>query len=312
MIVLYNLDMRNSPTIKEIKSWLLKNNPLGLFADSIFKISNIDPKSWSGHFDYLIETKNKKFVMRFKGPEWGDPAGIIDEYNILKKVAEYNVGAKVYYLTEDFFGEPMMFQEYLEGVILCELAEAELKNEWSDIARFIAKINKIPFQKDDFLFQENMLSYVKNKDAWKTRLEFIASYEKTSDAIDEIFTSIPGVESELDRFEERLQRVIQAVGSSFIFESAHFGHCMKTKNGFRFLNWEQVSFGDPSFTLAVFLTSIKSRKDFESIKREMINAYLEINPVLEFEELLEQRMFEREVSNKIYSLWSQAKKKVNL
>ena len=112
----------------------------------------------------------------------------------------------------------------------------------------------------------------------------------------------------LDEFEPALKLVIKKSGPAFIFESAHAGHLLKTKDGFRFLNWEQVSFGDPSYALAVFLASIQKRRDFEKIKEKMTKAYLKENYVPEFKELVEQRLKERGVSNTIWRVWIKTKK----
>ena len=118
--------MQSSPVIGEIKQWLIKKNLLGLFADGKLSIQDIDPKPWSGHFNYLVAAGKKKFVLRFKGPEWGEPTtGIINEFKILKAVQHYKVGPAVYYLGEDFFGESVMLEEYLEGKPLSDLSQKE-------------------------------------------------------------------------------------------------------------------------------------------------------------------------------------------
>src|SRR3989344_1872560 len=124
--------MQTSPPIREIKKWLIKENPLNLF-ESNFSVRDIDPKTWSGHFDYLIETPEKKFVLRFKGPEWGETKGVTDEYNTLKKIKSYEVGPKVYYLTEHFFSEPMILEEYLEIFLKTNRENIFLKSQNSFI-----------------------------------------------------------------------------------------------------------------------------------------------------------------------------------
>jgi hypothetical protein len=65
-----------------------------------------------------------------------------------------------------------------------------------------------------------------------------------------------------------------------------------------------VGYGDPSYTLAVFLASISRRPDFEKAKKQMIKEYLKINPIPEFEELVDQRLKEREISNLLWVLWA--------
>lgn len=299
--------MKTSPGIPKIKEWLIKENPLNLF-HSDFTITDIDPKEWSGHFDYLVETQDRKFVLRFKGAEWGETKGVIDEYHTLKKIEQYNVSPKVYYLTEDFFGEPMIFEEYLEGKLLTDYTEDEQKKYFAEIAKFIRKINTIPFRKEDFPFQEPLTTYTKSRNSWKTRIEFILDCNETKTCGEELLAFLPGIESVLNKFEDRLQRVLKQTGNSFVFESSHAGHCLTTSDGFRFFNWEQVSYGDPSYTLAVFLTSMHTRPDFEEIKELMIENYLQSAGIPEFKELVEQRITERHISNVIWSVYMEVKK----
>lgn len=298
--------MKTSPNIEAIKKWLKENNPLNIFS-SDFSMTDIDPKEWSGHFDYLIEIGGRKMVLRFKGPEWGETKGVADEFKNLRGVESYEVGPKAFYYNENFFGEPMVLEEYLEGKLFSDLPEPEQKNQFNDVSKFIYKISSIPFEKNSFPFQEPMMSYTRNKNSWKTRIEFILGTDAKT-AGEELFTFLPAVHSILDKFEDRLQSVLKAVGPSFIFESAHIGHLLKTKSGYKFFNWEQVSYGDPSFTLAVFLTSIHNRPDFEEIKEKMIASYLQERNIPEFKELVEQRITERHISNVIWVAYNNAKR----
>jgi len=246
--------------------------------------------------------------LRFKGPEWGEINGVLDEYKTLKKVEDYEVGPKVYYLSEDFWGEPMILEEYLKGKLLGDFPIDEQKKYFPEVAKFIYKINSIPFQQSDFPFQEPMTSYTKSKKAWRTRIKFILDCRETKTYGQELLAFLPDIESILNKFEDRLQKVLKQVGNSFVFESAHLGHCLKTPAGFRFFNWEQVSYGDPSYTLAVFLTSLRERPDFEEIKESMIDSYLEKKFIPEFFELVEQRITERQISNVIWGIYMNVKK----
>ena len=79
--------MEQPPREDNIRAWLLEHNPLGLFRHNAeIVITDIDPKPWSGHFNFLISAGGQKMVLRFKGPEWGTPSGVSEEYTILKKV----------------------------------------------------------------------------------------------------------------------------------------------------------------------------------------------------------------------------------
>ncbi len=299
--------MQKTPSITEIKKWLQDNNPLDLFGGD-FSIEDIDPKPWSGHFNFLVDAGNKKLVLRFKGPEWGDSAsGIIDEYEILKAVEKYDVGPKVYFLAKNFFGEPMMIEEYLDGRILSDFSPEEQEKLFPAVAGFIAKINSIKLPENILEKQERLLSYERHKQSWRERLRTILKNPRAEDWGKRIEKEImPRAEKMLDEFEERLQRVLKNDGAVFVFKSAHVGHCLKVGGGFRFLNWEKNGFGDPSFSLAVFLASIQKRSNFPRIKERMIAEYLKKKDVPEFSELVGQRLKEREVSNLLWVLWTYA------
>ena len=153
--------MKHAPKEHEIWEWLLRANPLGLFAgDEDVTIRDIDPKPWSGHFNFLVFTGERKMVLRFKGPEWGTPGGVSEEFIILSKVEPFAVGPKVFFHADDFFGEPAVLMEYLSGVLATDIPTAE-KTEmlWQDIAKFIVRINEIPFSEDSFPFREPMTDY---------------------------------------------------------------------------------------------------------------------------------------------------------
>ncbi|MBI4118441.1 MAG: phosphotransferase [Parcubacteria group bacterium] len=297
--------MQKAPSIEEISKWLRSNDPLGSFAKGEFRITDIDPKPYSGHFNFLLEVGVERMVLRFKGPEWGDQKrGTRTEYEVLTYVEPYTVAPRPLYSTGDFFGESALLEEYVKGESI-----GNIYDDAASIARFFSNIARIPVKKGAAFFEEPMKSYERNRKTWKARL--LVAAEESRAAVwstriaDEL---LPQAERMLDAFEPRLEKTINNYGETFIFESAHIGHLLKTSDGFRFLNWEQVSYGDPAFMLAVFLTSIKSRNDFEVIKGKMLEAYPIKMPREEFETLVGERMKERAVSNLIWGLWTHARK----
>lgn len=299
--------MINSPKIPEIRSWLKLKNPLGLFRGGNFTIRNIDPKEWSGHFNFLVSARGKRFVLRFKGPEWGEPTkGIVDEYKALKYVQSYSVAPRPIYFTKKFFGEPMMLEEYVKGIPFPLVAKSEQKKLFSEISKLIAKINRIKFTKQALPFYAPAISYMRHKKAWRNRLKEASRNPNTRSWGKKIQELLPKADLMLDEFEPRLKRVLRKTGTKFIFVSAHSGHCLITNKGPKFLNWEQVTYGDPAYTLAVFLGSFAGRRDFREIRDAMVKAYLDLNPIPEFLELLDQRIKEREVSNLVWVLWAYA------
>lgn len=201
-----------------------------------------------------------------------------------------------------------MLYEYLEGgKAVGDIHPAMQERLFLDIAKFIAKVNAIPVDPRKFAFQRPLTTYRIHVATWQERLKEVRSCEEVREWVPRIQDVLPRAIAMLDTSEERLARVLERVGPSFIFESAHIGHCWRFGEGFRFLNWEKVSFGDPSYTLAVLLASIFGRSGFEDTKRMMIKTYLEERYIPEFAELVDQRMAEREVSNFVWTLWSYAR-----
>ena len=142
--------METPPKITEIKEWILSHNPLGLAHGGTLSLKDIDPNPWSGHFNYLIAAGTKKCVLRFQGPEWGTPAGVGDEYENLKAVQKHRVGPKVFYYADDFFGEPMMCEEYLDGKPLNRFSAHTQLRSFPAIGRMIAKINTMRWLQNYF------------------------------------------------------------------------------------------------------------------------------------------------------------------
>ena len=75
-----------------------------------------------------------------------------------------------------------------------------------------------------------------------------------------------------------------------------------------FLDWQKVSYGDSAFTLARFLTSINKGGEVSSADKElMVQTYLEQRQVLNFTQLVDQRLFERQVADLVWVFWNYIK-----
>jgi len=304
--------MEKAPPLEKITSWLKEKNPLAICTEGNFSVQDIDPKPWSGHFNYLISSGDNKFVFRFKGPEWGEASkGILDEYNTLKAIERYAVSPRVYYLTDDFFGEHALLEEYIAGDVFSGLSLDEQKKALPNVAQLIAQINLIPLS-DRIPFQHELVTYDISKKTWRLRLEEIEKDPRTTSFGKEIKDVLPRAEKMLDNFTRALTLALRQFHPLFIFESAHAGHCVMTSSAPRFFNWEKVSYGDPSYTLAVFLSSYIHRGDFHEIKKLLVDAYVNILDVPNLDILLDMRLQEREISNVIWILWAHTQKKGEL
>lgn len=302
--------MENSPTIEQVRDYLLKVQPLGIGSSGSVEIKDIDPNPWSGHFNFLVSDGSKQAALRLKGPEWGEHSqGIIDEYQNLQAVKDFKVAPQPLWLDENtIFNEPLLLEEYLKGIIYSDLSSSDQRNMWSDIVDVIIRINSVPIEGLSLPFRHEMNNYMSHTEVWDKRLRVIALRETCREWHKKIVEIIPSLKVLVKQFQLRLEKVLKDRGPVFIFESAHAGHCIITPSGPRFLNWENVSKGDPSYTLAIFLASHIERPYFQDMKQELINLYLKKKPIPEFKELVEQRLVEREISNMIWVVWAYVKR----
>lgn len=298
-----------APAKGDIELYLKDKNPLEFGAGQV-KITDIDPEPFSGHFNYLIEGEGGRAVLRLKGPEWGSPIdGIENEYNVLKYVEKYDVApGPLFFDREGLKGTPLMLMEFLDGKLFTELSEEDQKQLFSSIGAFIAEINSIPVDPDVLPFDYPLTSYMPHRDKWWKRVAEADMDSRLSSWCAKAKELLPHAEVVLERFEPSLQTVIDRGDSCFVFVSSHAQHLMVTEQGFRFLNWEGVRYGDPTFSLAVFLSSIADKPYYDEAKKQTIERYLEERPVNDFERMLDQRIRERAISDFTWLLWMQAKK----
>ncbi|MBU4224052.1 phosphotransferase [Patescibacteria group bacterium] len=292
--------MWKAPKIKEIIEYIKIVQPLGIKED--FKITDIDPKDPSGHWNFLIQHKDKKYVFRVIGNETPAQCNEIEkEYKMLKYVKPHGVAPEPYYFDKSGFIKPVLFEEYLEGKPFSDYSPDEQKKYFPEVVKLIAKINKIPIAEEIKPYLDNKSDYSVNIEKWHNKLNDISKDSRCDNLRKKIEELLPMAEKVLH---EKYQPILDKAPRVFVFESAHIGHCFVVKEILRFINWEEVAFGDPSFSLSVFLASIENRPDFEEIKLQMTREYLKLNPIENFEKLVEGRLFERAVSNTIWVLWA--------
>lgn len=297
---------KERPDIGSLRKLIQERQFLNIDSRQPFELKDIDSKSPSGHWNFLVQQEEKTFVLRMVGdekPVIGDE--IEKEYNILKYVALHDVGPKPYYFSKTDFKEPFLLEEFLSGEFLTQLAEEEQKSEFPKIAELIAKINNIPITEEIRPYLREIKSYDQNFQTWRDRLLEIRNDPQYDFLRKEIETIAPESQKRIIQHSQSLK----SASESFVFKSAHAGHCVKTNSGLRFLNWEEAGYGDPSYSLAVFLSSIRNRRDFDEVKEVMIKSYLNklrsINDK-EFRDLLDARIFERLVSDTIWPVWMAA------
>lgn len=262
------------------------------------------------HLNYKVVTPRNTFVARVAVPNnLVTYANIPDEYTILKCVESYVVGPRALHVDLEYFDTPLLFEEYVEGILFQDIRGASQENLMAAV-ELLAKISKIQLPPEKFPFKHSYTTYETNFKTWRTRIEDIASQlgneHETVRELDLLAKEAREVLAPLDA-------TLRKVPSEFIYNDVHPGNIFLLPDGSaRFVDWQKVSLGDPSFMLALFAKRFGHIWKLEQgvFTEKVLVLYRKEKEVSEgFEKLLRMRMFERTVSDAIWVVWAGLKRK---
>lgn len=294
------------PDIEQIQKYLKKYNPLDLSGASVKLINE------HNHLNYKLEKNEKVYYLRMINPETyraGEWLHISEEYTLLKHLESSGLGPKVYYLDPERFLLPLFIGEFISDAVCFNELKPLSEKHLIAVAQSIALLNSQNITPEKFPFRKGYTcySYLTSIKTWRKRLTIIKESKNK-----EILNWAQKIEKTINQAEEILQRfepLLEKSSFVFNFDGAHCGNTYWKSNKVIFLDWQKASYGDPAFTLARFLTSIKEKGEriSSSDKEIMLKAYLEKRQVPEFEKLLDQRLFERQVADMLWVIWHYVK-----
>ena len=294
------------PSIEQIQEYLEKYNPLDLSGASVKLISE------HNHLNYKLEKDGKVYYLRMINPETyraGEWMRISEEYTLLKHLETSRLGPKVYYLDPERFLLPLFIGEFISDAVCFNELKPLSEKHLIGVAQAIALLNSQDITPEKFPFRKGYTrySYLTSVETWQKRLAIIRESEKK-----DVLDWAQKIEKVIDQTEKILQKfepLLEKSNFAFNFDGAHCGNTYWKDNRVIFLDWQKVSYGDSAFTLARFLTSIKEKGEgiSSSDKEIALKAYLEKKQVPEFEKLLDQRLFERQVADMIWVVWHYVK-----
>ena len=297
------------PSISQIQEYLEKYNPLDLAGASIELVNE------HNHLIYKVKKEEKLYCLRMINPETyraGEWLRIPEEYTLLKLLESSELGPKVYYVDPERFVLPLLIQDFIEDAICFNNLKPLTEEHLKATAEAIALLNSQDITPDNFPFREGYTrySYLTSIRTWRERLATIKK-SKQKDVLDWA-EKIERVTDKAEKILERFEPLLQKSSPYFClnFDGAHCGNTYWRNNRTFFFDWQKVSYGDPAFTLARFLTSAtkeEGREISESDKEIMVKTYLEKREVPEFEKLIDQRLFERQTADLLWILWHYVK-----
>jgi len=316
---------KKKPTIGQIQEYLKRYNPLGLSGASISLINE------HNHLHYRLEKDDKVFCLRMINPESyrrGEWLHIPEEYTLLKHLEFTGLGPRPYFVDPERFILPLLIQEFVADVICFNDLKPLSKEHLVATAQTIALLNAQRITPDNFPFRKRFTrySYLTSVKNWRERLDVtkkLAMIKKPSQKdvlewADKIEKLVNQAEKILEGFEPLLEKATW----TFNFDGAHCGNTYweKKQETVIFLDWQKISYGDPSFTLARFLTSVGEKGKIPSqAKKTMVQAYTnspyyfrvvkQTPQVPDFVQLVDQRLFERQIADLVWVLWNYIKEK---
>ncbi len=310
--------MAKKPTIEEIRKYLNEYDPLGL------RGASIDLIGAHNHIIYRLARAGKSFCLRMINPESyraGEWLTIPEEFTILHYLKLTGLGPIPYFVDPERFRLPLTIQEFVSEITYFNNLKPFNEEHLKAAAKAIALLNSLNIDPIRFPFRKGFTrySYLTSLETWRERLAIIKKSEQKDilEWVDKLKEVVKQAKPILEGFEPLLRES----GSLFNFDGAHCGNTfLREKSGkVVFLDWQKVSYGDPSFTLARFLTSIGKKGEIpDGAKELMIEAYtqtaayhnlLNSHPKLavNFEKLVDQRLFERQIADLIWVVWDYTK-----
>jgi aminoglycoside phosphotransferase (APT) family kinase protein len=316
------------PSIYNIGAYLDVKNPLGL------RDARVELVSERNHLIYRVEKNGEVYCLRMINPESyrrGDWISMHDEYMLLSQLESSELGPKPY-LKDTFYliGEKVssfedgsteyhvIFQEFVDDAVCFNRLKPLPRDLLEKASRAIARLNSLEITPQTLSFlrgkRHQRVTYgqhVFSKRNWTYRL-LDALRRRGRDPEVREWALL------LWKLARRVRHILMRHESLFLlqakpvfnFDGAHCGNTyLRRGKDVMFLDWQAASWGDPSYTLVRFFTSIFEEEegpdlDFCMSKLQcMADAYLNERHVPDFFPLAMGRFVERLVSDAVWTLW---------
>ena len=300
--------MKNKkPAIEQIQEYLKKYNPLGMSGAVVTLVNQ------HNHLIYRLEKDGEIYCLRMINPESyraGEWLHIAEEYTILKYLENTGLAPKAFYCDPERFSPALMIQEFIADATCFRELKPLSEKYLVGATEAIVLLNSCDITPEKFPFREGhtRYSYLTSVGTWCRRLADMKKSENKD--VLRWAVQVEDVVSRAEQVLEKFEVLLQKAPFSLNFDGAHCGNTYWRDEKVIFLDWQKVSYGDPAFTLARFLTDTgESGAINQSDKEIMVKTYLERREIPNFAQLVDQRLFERQVADFIWVIWDYVRRK---
>ncbi len=302
--------MENYFKKSSLQEYLEARKPLA--QRNIFKIMQLTDGKSSNHLNYKIVTSDGIFVARIVKP--GDLlnyTNLADEFLILKLIESYCVGPRVFMIDLEGFQSPILFEEYVDGLLYDKISESS-EEIFRTLISLLVKTSEIKLGQHQFPFKFTYTTYMTNFRAWDMRLGEIEKAGVSNDLLLRYKEIIRAVKKYL----EGVDSILRSAKKEFIYNDVHPGNIfwLPKEKVAKFIDWQKVSLGDPTFMAALCARRFNSlvRANTEDFAEKVLTAYSKQNNIQNFETLFYARILERAVSDMIWETWATLKRGLSI
>lgn len=286
----------------------LKKYINGVNLGVVSEISELNNGDSSNHLNYKVATSQGTYVARIaKSDNPLSYANLSDEYTILKLVEKYDIGPKVIHIDLEYFDVPILIEEFFDGSTYRKLG-AGTEDMFDGAMKLLLKTSNVDVYFDEFPFKFAYRTYQTNSKNWSARLEEIAKFIGNEHFIVREFRAVA---SSAEKILEKNDSLLRSSPREFIYNDVHPGNAfwLSKKNKSKFIDWQKVSLGDPSFMIALFARRFGHIWGMENkeFAKKVLESYKKKKQISHLDELFHIRILERAVSDMIWSVWADLK-----
>lgn len=284
----------------------LKGQTLG----SIIEIKELTDGNSSNHLNYKIVTFSGSYVFRITKP--GDMlsySNLSDEYVILKLLEKYNIGPKAITIDLEGFETPLLVEEFLEGILYSNLSKAS-EEVFEKTIDLLVETSNVSISNNEFPFKFAYGTFKTNFKVWDSRLKEI----KEALGKDHFLVSgFKKVTESAQKILEEKDTILRDAPKEFIYNDVHPGNIfwVAKENKAKFIDWQKVSMGNPAFMACLFARRFGQLWGMNQVEfsKKVFEAYQKRKNINKLEELFYASILERAVSDMIWGVWADVKKK---
>lgn len=281
---------------------------------SIAEVKELVDGNSSNHLNYKITTSSGSYVARVTKPaDMFSCSNLSDEYVILKLVEKYNVGPRAVSLDLEGFEAPLLVEEFLEGVPYSNLskdlskASEEIFEKTTDL---LVRTSNISISINEFPFKFSYTTFKTNFKIWGSRLKEI---EVALGKDHFLVSGFKKVTESAQKILEEKDTILHDAPREFIYNDVHPGNIFWTakEQQVKFIDWQKVSIGNPAFMICLFARRLGQLWGMNQVEfsKKVFEGYQKRKNINNLEELFHASILERAVSDMIWSIWADVKKK---